>query len=145
MTTQKGPTMALAAPFPAAARSDRSRQAAPRSTSPRPTSAHPSGASARMRLTPRGRLAVILASVAFLALAILASGRFTAEASAAFGSTGPATGIVVVQPGETLWQIAQTVAPQADPRETVGTIRELNGLGHEAVRPGQSLVVPASS
>ncbi|MHB8795960.1 MAG: LysM peptidoglycan-binding domain-containing protein [Candidatus Nanopelagicales bacterium] len=122
--------MALAAPFPAAAGTDRSRQAAPRSTS--------------LRLTPRGRLAVILASVAFLALAILASGRFTAAASAVSGASGPATGIVVVQPGETLWQIAQAVAPQADPRETVGTIRELNGLGNEAVRAGQSLVVPAA-
>ncbi|MDP1877387.1 MAG: LysM peptidoglycan-binding domain-containing protein [Actinomycetota bacterium] len=142
--------MALAAPFPAAARSDRSRsdrsrQAVPRSTSRRSTERLSSAASAGLRLTARGRLALILASVAFLALAIMASARFTAEASAAFGTTGPATAIVVVQPGETLWQIAQTVAPQVDPRETVGTIRELNGLGHEAVQPGQSIVVPASS
>lgn len=127
--------MALAAPFPAAVRSDRPRQALSR----------PARACPGMRLTRRGRLAVILASMAFLALATLGSGRFPAEASGATGPSVPATAIVVVQSGETLWQIAQAVAPQSDPRETVGTIRALNGLGNEPIRPGQSLVVPASS
>ena len=49
---------------------------------------------------------------------------------------GPATGVVVVQAGESLWQIAQAIAPQADPRETVTLIRELNGLGERRGHAG---------
>ena len=53
-----------------------------------------------------------------------------------------ATGVVVVQPGENLWQIARTIAPRNDPRETVMAIRDLNGLGESTVKAGQSIVVP---
>jgi nucleoid-associated protein YgaU len=94
-----------------------------------------------VRLTARGRALVLLTSVTFLVLALLASGRFAALA----GDTPdgrPATAVVVVQPGETLWQIARTIDPGADPRALVSSIRELNGLGAEPVVPGQSLVVP---
>ena len=49
---------------------------------------------------------------------------------------------VVVQQGETLWQIAQRIAPEADPRATVTAIRELNGLGGAPVVAGQTVIVP---
>lgn len=123
--------MALAAPFPAARPELRSSAR----LAPRPA------ARTGLRLTSRGRALVLLASVTFLALALLASGRFAALA----GDTPdgrPATAVVVVQAGETLWQIARTIDPAADPRELVSRIRDLNGLGAETVVPGQSLVVP---
>jgi hypothetical protein len=44
--------------------------------------------------------------------------------------------------GQTLWQIARSVAPADDPRDTVDRIRDLNGLGTETVQAGQRLVVP---
>jgi LysM repeat protein len=53
-----------------------------------------------------------------------------------------ATGRVVVQPGESLWQLAQELAPQADPRSTVLRIRDLNHLSSDRVEAGQALVVP---
>jgi LysM repeat protein len=55
-----------------------------------------------------------------------------------------ATGHVVVQPGESLWSVAREVAPQADPRETVLRLRELNHLSSDSVEVGQALVVPVS-
>jgi LysM repeat protein len=59
----------------------------------------------------------------------------------------PAAGIpvrhVVVQPGQTLWSIAQQVAPGADPRGTVGQLERLNGLAGPQVYPGEALRVPA--
>lgn len=55
----------------------------------------------------------------------------------------PATAVVVVQPGESVWSIARTLDPGADPRELVARIRELNSLASGVVVPGQSLVVPA--
>lgn len=119
--------MALAAPFPAA-----------RSTHRTPGRARPESG---LRLTSRGRAVLLLVSVVVLALTVLASGRVAALAGDSADGR-PATSVVVVQPGETLWQIARTVDPGADPRELVTRIRDLNGLGAAAVVPGQSLVVP---
>ena len=89
-------------------------------------------------------MAVGVLSTLFLLLVVLFSGRLSADAGTSMSDQGRATGVVVVQAGESLWQIAQAVAPQADPRETVTLIRELNGLGEAAVMPGQSIVVPVS-
>jgi LysM repeat protein len=83
-------------------------------------------------------------STLFLLLVVLFSGRLSADAGTSLSEQGRATGVVVVQAGESLWQIAQAVAPQADPRETVTLLRELNGLGDAAVVPGQSIVVPVT-
>jgi hypothetical protein len=93
-----------------------------------------------LRLTGRGRVAILLV-VSLVAVVVLSLGH-----SIAFGgadhSGGAATSSVVVQPGQNLWQIAQSVAPQADPRETVIRIRELNGMSGSSVQPGQQLIVP---
>ncbi|MBI1351428.1 MAG: LysM peptidoglycan-binding domain-containing protein [Actinomycetales bacterium] len=93
-------------------------------------------------MTRRGRLVLGVGSVLVLLLVILVSGVFRADAGSSSGDQGVATSVVVVQPGENLWQIAQQVAPGADPRETVLRIRELNPIGDAAVRPGQAIVVP---
>jgi len=91
------------------------------------------------QLTPRGRLVVLLGGVVALFSAMLMFGSF---ANATLSSQGPATQIVVVQPGESLWSIAQSIAPGADPRETVSRIRDLNGMTSAVVVKGQSLIVP---
>jgi LysM repeat protein len=85
----------------------------------------------------------VLVSVPFAALLVVL-GSVSADAGTAGAAAGPATGIVVVQAGESLWQIAQQIAPQADPRATITVIRELNGLGESAVVPGQAIIVPTS-
>lgn len=94
---------------------------------------------ASLRLTRRGRLVVLL-----LALAVCAVG------SLAIASSGAATGTaqhapveyVTVLPGDTLWAIANDVAPDADPRDTVAEIVELNALPGSTVQAGQRLAVP---
>jgi hypothetical protein len=86
----------------------------------------------------------MVVSAAFLLLAILASGRFTADAGTTSSPAAPATTVVVVQPGESLWQIATRSAPGTDPREWVTTVRGLNGLGDATVVAGQSIRVPVS-
>jgi nucleoid-associated protein YgaU len=109
---------------------------------PRPASgAHP------LRLTRRGRrlartLVVLAALVAALVLSV--AGR-SATSQAGDGAAVPATTTVVVQPGQTLWSVARGLSADADVRETVARIQELNGLSGTAgntVRPGQQLVVP---
>lgn len=120
--------MASALPLPAASLSVR----------PRPARA---ARSARhgSHLTTRGRVVLLAAPIA-LALGVLAS---TGSVQAS-GDTpaGAANGHVVVQPGQSLWSIARSLAPQADTRATVAAIVELNGLDGSVVHPGQSLVVP---
>lgn len=84
---------------------------------------------------------LFLGSSLLLASGVVATGQFADAADSA--PAGPVTAVVVVQPGESLWSIAQSIAPGADPREMVLRLRELNGLGSAVVVPGQSLVVPA--
>ncbi|MBI1377383.1 MAG: LysM peptidoglycan-binding domain-containing protein [Frankiales bacterium] len=80
-----------------------------------------------------------------LAAFVVSIAGHSATSSAGDGPATPATTTVVVQPGETLWQVARAVAPDADVRDTIARIQDLNGLtgpGAATVRPGQSLVVP---
>lgn len=138
--------MALAESFPTA-RAPRSRMSLPAfegewSMEPGARRSVRSTQSSGWRLTRRGRMVVgVLASVPFAAMLVVL-GSVSADAGTAEGAA-PATGIVVVQAGESLWEIAQQVAPQADPRATITAIRELNGLGGQAVVPGQAIIVPA--
>ena len=49
---------------------------------------------------------------------------------------------VTVESGQSLWAIAQTVAPSADPREVIDSIMRLNQLSSYDVVPGQELAIP---
>jgi hypothetical protein len=94
------------------------------------------------RLTRRGRL--LLTAVVLLALvvaAVLLSGGAPARAGTD-RAPAPASERVTVRPGETLWQIAERVAPGSDPRETVARILDLNGLQTAQVQAGTALRLP---
>jgi hypothetical protein len=92
-----------------------------------------------LRLTRRGRAVVLglLVLVASLASAVL----FTTASRADDPPAGPPA-TVVVQPGDTLWDIAGRVAPRRDDRDVVADLRRLNGLPDSVVRPGEVLVLP---
>lgn len=99
-----------------------------------------SPATSRLRLTRRGR-----AVVSLCAGAIAIGGVLTAQSAAAGGPEGAvAVRAHVVQPGDTVWQIAAGVAdPGQDVRDVVARIEHLNGLDGGALQIGQRLVVPA--
>ncbi len=92
------------------------------------------------RLTRRGQLALVLL-VAFVALLAFSVGRASVEAAT---QARPAVSYVTVEPGDTLWSIAKRVAPERDPRATLGRLQEINGLRAGTIRAGQRLAVPAS-
>ena len=98
--------------------------------------------SARVRLTRRARRlvfvlalfgAVLLGSV----LGSLLSGGGDGEALHLAGVSS-----VVVEPGDTLWSIAESVAGGDDVRAVVDRIQELNGLEGSGLVPGQVLHLP---
>lgn len=134
--------MAVAAPFPTA---DVRSIDVLGSSRTRPVRARQGGRPAprsSVRLTRRGRIVLgIVLSVPFAAV-LMVVGSWSADAETQ-SSGGPATGVVVVQAGQSLWEIASSVAPESDPRATITAIRDLNGLGSDAVVPGQALVVPS--
>jgi LysM repeat protein len=90
-----------------------------------------------VRLTRRGRVAVFVALLAAAAAGLI--GVSTAGVAADAGKARP---VVVVQPGDTLWEIAVRTRPTGDPFATVEAIRELNGLPGYTIHPGQKLRVP---
>ena len=111
---------------------------------PRPAGARvvrPAGGG--LRLTRRGRLAVAAAVVLIAVLTLIGTvSRVGALAgSPAVPASAPAQ--VVVAPGETLWSIAERVAPHTDPRTVVAEIRSLNHLSGTDVRAGQTLLLRA--
>ena len=94
----------------------------------------------RLRLTRRGRIVVAILAV------LAACGLFVAGASAAQAS-GPASAHgraaqVIVQPGDTLWSIAQSADPNADARAIVQQILQANRLTDPNITAGQRLWVP---
>lgn len=105
---------------------------------------HPAGKanareSAPVQLTVRGRRVVaLLALIPIVALMVIFGGKVAQANSAA-----PAMTTVVVQPGQSLWDVASTVDPAADPRAVILEIEQLNGLTSADVAAGQQLIVPA--
>lgn len=108
---------------------------APRSTT-RPTT--------RLRLTVRGRrvIAAIAALPAVIAVTIAILSGGGALASSEHGAAAGTFEYLTVMPGDTLWSIAEEVAPSADTRDVVDDIARLNALSSGELAAGQSLAIP---
>jgi LysM domain len=93
------------------------------------------------RITRRGRVVVLLALVALL-FAAFSYGRAGTQAATV---AEPRLALVetTVQPGESLWTVAQRIAPETDPREVVQQIRRINDLSGSGLQAGQQLLLPA--
>lgn len=99
----------------------------------------------RLRLTARGRrvLATLAALPAVVAIALAVLGGGAALASAEPGAPAGSFTEITVMSGESLWSIAQDIAPDADPRDVVDAIARLNVLESPTVSAGQRLAIPA--
>ena len=98
--------------------------------------------SSGVRLTRRGRVAllVVFLGVAFAALTMLGGH------SAATGEAGRPveTRTIVVGEGDTLWDIASDIAEPGATQEMIHYIEELNSLPGPSLMQGQKLAVPVS-
>ena len=96
----------------------------------------------RLRLTARGRAVFTTLAAAPLVAIALFVGLGGGDAVASQDAPGATLEYVSVVPGQSLWQLAEQVAPQADPREVVADILALNQLESADVQPGQELAIP---
>ena len=110
---------------------------------PRAVRAPGAGSSApasRVRLTRRGRALVTLVFLGVLLAAMIPLGGW-ATASLSGGTPEPVE-VVEVQSGDTLYDIAASVASPGEVREMVYRIQELNSLPGAQISEGQRLAVP---
>jgi hypothetical protein len=117
---------------------DRRPKLGPVGTSHRFPGAAPMPVPVPVRLTRRGVLASWVVAVISIAIAVfgLVQG-LQPSAPAVVGSQS-----VVVQPGQSLWEVAQAVNPSVDPRVTLAAIRSQNTLDTSVLVPGSTVTVP---
>lgn len=95
---------------------------------------------APLRLTRRGRLVAVLVCVVVVLALSAAGSHVTSDAASSPPSQVHET--MIVQPGQTLWTIAQELGIKRDVRKVIHDIEELNGLPSARIRAGQRLIVP---
>jgi Tfp pilus assembly protein FimV len=101
------------------------------------------GSEAACIRAPRPGRLVRLATAATVTLAVIGGLGWIGQDP---GPGVPAkTAVIRVGAGETVWDVAQRVAPKSDQRVVVERIRQLNGMAGSAVQPGQQLQVPYGS
>jgi hypothetical protein len=94
----------------------------------------------RLRLTVRGRRVIttlVAIPLVFAAMFMIMNGG----SATATSSSAPLT-YVSVEYGQSLWQLAESIAPDSDPRDVISDILSFNQLESSVITPGQQLAVP---
>lgn len=117
------------------------RPAAPRPTATDSTAAAGHG-TGRIRLTRRGRVVFTTLAAAPLIAVAAWFGLGAGSAIASSSSSSTSFDYVTVESGDSLWTIAGTVAPDADPRDVIADVMSLNQLETSTVVPGQRIALP---
>jgi len=96
----------------------------------------------RLRLTKRGRVVFTsLAAVPVVAGVMLLA--LNGGGATATNSSGADLEQVTLKAGQSLWSLAEDIAPGVDPREVVSDILSVNQLDSGSVQAGQRLMLPA--
>lgn len=96
----------------------------------------------RLRLTRRGRVVLTsLAAVPVVAVALFA-GLSAVPAVAGSSAADVSFRYVTIEPGQSLWSLAESIAPTVDPRDVIAEITSLNGLSSSSLEPGQQIAIP---
>lgn len=112
-------------------------------SAPRSTGSAHGHVRSRLRLTARGRIVLITLATVPLIIAVAMLAFNGGGAAALSDAQGVHFSHITVMSGDSLWGIADSVAPAADPRDVVASIVDLNQLETSMVVPGQKLAIPA--
>jgi hypothetical protein len=96
----------------------------------------------RTRLTTRGRRVVTALIVLPIIIAAFIAALNGGQAGASDVSVADHSVYITVGAGESLWQVAERVAPHSDPRDVVIELTNYNHLAGD-LQAGQRLAIPA--
>ena len=108
-----------------------------------PAVASPAVARARLRITRRGRGVLAVLGALPIVAGAFAFGLNGGGAVASGESSDVRFQYVTVRAGESLWSLAEDIAPGSDPRDVVSDLLSLNQLSSAGLEPGQRLAVPS--
>jgi hypothetical protein len=97
-----------------------------------------------VRLTRRGRIVVaaVFALIIGLSSVVLATSAQATRSGGGAGAPGKYVAKVVVQPGQSLWAVAESSDPDADTRLVIADIEQMNSMTGDQLQPGETLWVP---
>lgn len=96
----------------------------------------------RLRITRRGRAVVATLSALPIVAGAFVFGLNGGGAVASGEQADVEFQYVTVRAGESLWSLAEDLAPDSDPRDVVSDILSLNQLPDAGLEPGQRLAIP---
>jgi LysM repeat protein len=96
----------------------------------------------KLHLTTRGRRVIVALIVIPIILAAFFAALNGGQAGAADVSISDSSTYVTVGAGESLWAIAERIAPHSDPRDVIDAITSYNHLEGD-VQAGQRIAIPA--
>lgn len=88
----------------------------------------------------------ILLAVVAIGLLVALAAPWSGKGNGGLATPGPAPAtlsahsVYIVQPGDTLWSIAERLDPQGDPRPTMTALSQQ--AGGDTLRPGERLILP---
>jgi len=97
----------------------------------------------KLRLTQRGRGVLMFLAATPLVIAAFLFALNGGGATASLEGSSVPFEYVTVEAGQTMWQLAEQVAPQSDPRDTIAQLVQFNQLTGSDVYAGQQLAIPA--
>ncbi|MBG6239852.1 hypothetical protein IWX78_002842 [Mycetocola sp. CAN_C7] len=119
------------------------RPASPRPAVEASSEAPAAKSSGRLRLTRRGRIVfTTLAAAPLLAVAAW-FGVSAMPAVATSSSSSVVFEYATIEAGQSLWQLAASIAPESDPRDVIADLMRLNQLDSSTVSPGQRIAIPS--
>lgn len=97
----------------------------------------------RLRLTRRGRVVLTSLAVIPAVLAAVLLGTLVPSVAGNADAVSQQVDYATLYAGQTLWSIAETIAPSEDPREVVDKILRMNGFTTVDIPVGTRLAVPS--
>ncbi|MEO0060745.1 MAG: hypothetical protein RL343_363 [Actinomycetota bacterium] len=95
-----------------------------------------------MSQTPAARKFFRTAVVVAIATTSIFGFVNTAAANSQTSSSAAKFEYVTVSAGQTLWDLAEQIAPNTDPQDWMQDVVNLNGLTSTDLKPGQRLALP---
>ncbi|RUQ87881.1 LysM peptidoglycan-binding domain-containing protein [Labedella gwakjiensis] len=109
------------------------------------SSAAPASTKARLRITRRGRLVLTSLVVGpLVAVGVIAGVSATSAIATSSSSAVVEFDYLTINSGESLWQVAERIAPASDPRDVIADIVSLNQMSTSSVEPGQRIAIPTA-